>query len=201
MIRLFAFLGNTGKQYTGNRHNVAWQFFDSCSCFGELIWKSGFKAHWSQSCDMPVGNAGMITPEEKFWIIKPDTFMNCSGESVGGIASFFKIKAEEILVVHDELELSFGIFGFKSGGGLGGHNGLRSIKEQLGTADFQRLRFGIGRPNHDDISGYVLSDFANEEKEILWSSIFPSAEKALQVCIEQGFDEALKDFNKVNCLK
>jgi PTH1 family peptidyl-tRNA hydrolase len=110
------------------------------------------------------------------------------------------VEPAEILVIHDELELGFGFFGFKKGGGLGGHNGLRSMKERLGTPDFMRLRFGIGRPNHDDIAGYVLSDFSKDERGKLECSIFPRAETALDICMERGFDEALASYAKSNGL-
>ena len=108
-------------------------------------------------------------------LLKPETFMNLSGESVGAAASFFGIKPESILIVHDELELKPGILSFKWAGGLGGHNGLRSVKAVLGTADFFRLRIGIGRPDFSgqggnaspDIAGYVLSRFAPSEHELL----------------------------------
>lgn len=126
--------------------------------------------------------------------------MNLSGDSVADIARFYKVEPAEVLVVHDELELGFGFFGFKKGGGLGGHNGLRSMKERLGTPDFMRLRFGIGRPAHDDIAGYVLSDFSGDEREKLACSVFPRAQTALQVCLDRGFDEALALYAKANAL-
>ena len=105
--------------------------------------------------------------------------MNLSGDSIGQLARFYKINPEEILVVHDELELPLGTLSLKNGGGLGGHNGLRSTKAVLGTADFWRLRFGIGRPEHKDVAGYVLSDFTGDEKIIL-SQIFPAAGELLE---------------------
>jgi PTH1 family peptidyl-tRNA hydrolase len=102
----------------------------------------------------------------------PETYMNLSGESVLAAANFYKIPCDRILVVHDELELPLGQAAFKEGGGLGGHNGLRSIREAFGSADFWRLRIGIGRPGgrkdqNDDISGWVLSDFTREEAAVL----------------------------------
>jgi PTH1 family peptidyl-tRNA hydrolase len=93
--------------------------------------------------------------------------MNLSGESIIQVANFYKLKPENVLVVHDELELALGFVSFKWSGGLGGHNGLRSTKAVFNTADFWRLRFGIGRPEHKDIASYVLSNFMAEEAEIL----------------------------------
>lgn len=190
MIKLYAFLGNHGREYSGNRHNVAWLFLESLSAYPTLGWKRGFKGRWAQ----------LETAAGRIWFIAPETYMNLSGESVAEIARFYKIEPAEILVVHDELELGFGYFGFKKGGGLGGHNGLRSMKERFGTPDFMRLRFGLGRPSHDDIAGYVLSDFTGDEREKLACSVFPRAETALNICMERGFDEVLASYAKSNAL-
>ncbi len=189
MIRLYAFLGNHGRQYSGNRHNVAWLFLDAMNLPG-LSWSRGFSGHYA-SLDAPGGKA---------WFIKPETYMNLSGDAVAELARFHKIAPEEILVVHDELEMAFGFFGFKKGGGLGGHNGLRSMKERLGTADFLRLRFGIGRPNHDDVATYVLSDFSRDEREKLDCSVFARAETAFRLCLDEGFDAAFAKYQKFNAL-
>jgi PTH1 family peptidyl-tRNA hydrolase len=104
---------------------------------------------------------------EKFHFLMPETFMNLSGESVFQAAAFFKISLQEIIVVHDELEIPLGTISLKFAGGLGGHNGLRSMKACFGSADCWRLRLGIGRPDHSDISGWVLSDFTKAETETL----------------------------------
>ena len=190
MVKLYVFLGNHGREYRGNRHNVAWQFLDTLSVSRELVWQRGFKGRWAAS----------ETPEGKIWFLVPETYMNLSGDSAAELARFYKIAPEEVLVIHDELELGFGFFGFKKGGGLGGHNGLRSMKERLGTPDYLRLRFGIGRPNHADVAGYVLSDFSADEREKLDCSIFPRAATAISLCMEQGFDEAFGKYQKYNAL-
>lgn len=153
LIELVAFLGNTGKQYERNRHNAAWLFADSLSSVSSLSWSKKFKGE----------SATLNALGRKIQLLKPHTFMNLSGESIAEAASFYKIKPECILVVHDELELPAGTFALKWSGGLGGHNGLRSAKACLGTADFWRLRFGIGRPPHDDVALWVLSDFSKDE--------------------------------------
>jgi PTH1 family peptidyl-tRNA hydrolase len=121
--------------------------------------------------------------------------MNLSGDSVGMAAAFFKIEPEQILVVHDELDLSLGQVSLKFSGGLGGHNGLRSMKARFGTADFWRLRIGIGRPGHNDISGWVLSDFSVQEQEVLG----PVLEAAVAVLIRAlvfGPQSLLPEWNK-----
>lgn len=192
MIKLVAFLGNYGAEYNLTRHNVAWFFSDSLPWADKFSWQTKFKgqiascapsdlAAWA--CDAGVASkkdgTPVIVPEEapdKIYFLKPETYMNLSGESVIEAANFYKIKPEEILVVHDELELAPGFYSFKWSGGLGGHNGLRSMKACFGTADFFRLRFGIGRPNHDDIAGYVLSRFT-EDEQILMKQVFSEASK------------------------
>jgi PTH1 family peptidyl-tRNA hydrolase len=121
--------------------------------------------------------------------------MNLSGESVSAAASFFKIPAGKILVVHDELELPLGTAALKFSGGLGGHNGLRSLKSSLGTADFWRLRLGIGRPNHDDIAAWVLSDFSAEEVPLLEEVLAASAD-ALTKALVEGPESLLPEWNK-----
>ena len=185
MIKLCAFLGNFGKEYTLHRHNVAWLFLDSTRIARGLRWSSKFKGSIALA-DLGAG---------KVCFIKPHTFMNLSGESVVEAARFYRCAPDEILVIHDELEMPFGTFGYKFSGGLGGHNGLRSLEQHLGTRDFWRLRFGIGRPDHDDIAGYVLSPFESAQLDVLNSRLFPEAEKTFtELFVEgvEGFDTRYK---------
>lgn len=191
MVRLYAFLGNHGREYRGNRHNVAWQFLESLPFYGELRFERKFKGRFAQ----------WEGPSGRVWLLAPETYMNLSGDSAAELMRFFQIGPDEILAVHDELELPLGVFGFKQGGGLGGHNGLRSLEARLGTRDFARLRFGIGRPDHPDVAGYVLSDFTKAEREALDCSVFPRAASALEVCLREGFEEAYKRFQKVKALE
>ena len=185
MIKLVAFLGNYGKEYEKTRHSVSWFYEDSLPFAGRLSWQSKFKgeiasfspaelAQWA--CDYKIASkkdgSPVLVPEEApahIYFLKPMTYMNLSGDSIIEVANFYKIKPEEIMVVHDELELAPGFVSFKWSGGLGGHNGLRSTKAVLGTADFFRLRFGIGRPTLPDqgVADYVLSRFSAEEEEIM----------------------------------
>jgi PTH1 family peptidyl-tRNA hydrolase len=134
-------------------------------------------------------------PAERIHLLLPETYMNRSGDSVWAAAVFFKIKPEQILVVHDELELSLGQVSLKFSGGLGGHNGLRSMKARLGTADFWRLRIGIGRPSHDDVSGWVLSDFSPPEQEVL-GPVLEAAAGALIQALVFGPQGLLPEWNK-----
>lgn len=190
MIKVLAFLGNPGREYSKNRHNVAWQFLENLAIYPLLRWQKGFKGTWAHYDNI----------NGRSYFIRPETYMNTSGKAVAEVLKFYKINPSELLVVHDELEFGFGYFGFKSGGGLGGHNGLRSLKDMIGTADFMRLRFGIGRPEHDDISGYVLSDFNKNEKTALEEAVFPLAEKALSICLDKGIEELLVSERKTNAL-
>lgn len=189
MIKLVAFLGNYGKEYEKTRHNVAWQFEDSLPFAGKLGWQNKFKGNYSvvepenlaSWCaeygilSKKDGSSVVVPPEmEKIFFLKPETYMNLSGESIIEICNFYKIKPEETLVVHDELELPLGTVSLKWSGGLGGHNGLRSTKQVFGTADFWRLRFGLTKPTNRDIADYVLGRFT-EDEQIVLSQVFPQA--------------------------
>ncbi len=183
MIKLVAFLGNYGAEYAGTRHNVAWTFAEQLPFYDRLSFQNKFKgdyaavetktlAEWFADTKMYAKKDGSapVVPEDapdKIYFLKPLTYMNLSGESVGELARFYKINPSEILVVHDELELPIGTVSLKWSGGLGGHNGLRSMKATFGTADFWRLRFGLTKPVDRDIAGYVLSKFTADENIIL----------------------------------
>lgn len=183
MIKLVAFLGNYGPEYERTRHNVAWLFASQLPFYNRLNWQQKFKgdyavvetsvlAHWFAETGMYSKKDGSdpVVPEnapDKIFFLKPLTYMNLSGESVGELARFYKINPDEILVVHDELELPLGTVSLKWSGGLGGHNGLRSMKSTFGTPDFWRLRFGLTKPVDRDIADYVLSNFTADEQIIL----------------------------------
>jgi PTH1 family peptidyl-tRNA hydrolase len=184
VIELVAFLGNPGKEYSGNRHNVGFMLAEKLPFYGSLSWQNKFKGLYA---------AGAGTAS-RLHFIKPQTYMNLSGQSVFQAAAFFKIKNESILLVHDELELPLGTIALKFSGGLGGHNGLRSMKKCFGTADFWRLRIGIGRPDNrkpgeggapapkapkassESIVDWVLSDFEAAEEETLGRVLAAGAE-------------------------
>lgn len=183
MIKLVAFLGNYGPEYEGTRHNVAWSFAQQLPFYSRLSFQNKFKgdyavvetpvlAEWFAETKMLAKKDGSAPniPEDapdKIYFLKPLTYMNLSGESAGELAHFYKIAPAEILVVHDELELPLGTVSLKWSGGLGGHNGLRSMKAVFGTADFWRLRFGLTKPVGRDIAEYVLSKFSSEERAVL----------------------------------
>jgi len=164
MLSLAVFLGNPGAQYAFNRHNAGRLLAEKLPLYSELRWqKKGGGSLSSKTLDDGVR-----------YFLMPETYMNRSGVPVRSAAALYKIVPGGIIVVHDELELPLGTISLKYAGGLGGHNGLRSIKEELGTAEFWRLRIGIGRPSAKinppvpgEIAQWVLSDFDPEEKSIL----------------------------------
>jgi len=165
VIQLAVFLGNPGKGYVRNRHNAGRMLAESLPFYHSLSWQKKYK--------------GLYASHNGSHFLMPETYMNLSGESVFAAASFFKIKIEDIIIVHDELELPVGCISLKFSGGLGGHNGLRSMKKSFGSADFWRLRIGIGRPDSrkpgeggpagsgEGIIDWVLSDFSNAENDEL----------------------------------
>lgn len=148
-ISLIAGLGNPGSQYIQTRHNVGFWFLDQL----QQNYHFELKAHKKF-----FGLVGQFIFEGRgIQVLAPTTFMNLSGQSVAALASFYRITPEQILVIHDELDLQPGTIRLKRGGGHGGHNGLRDIIPKLGSADFSRLRIGIGHPGHAKaVSGYVL---------------------------------------------
>lgn len=148
MIKLIVFLGNPGKQYESTRHNVGWMVANEA--YAHRSWSEKFSAK--------------IAKDGAVHLLKPQTYMNESGRSVGLAAKYFGIAAEEIIVVCDDLELPFGTVRLQQGGGLKGHNGLKSIHAALGSSTFWRLNIGIGRPAHGSVSSFVLSRFSVEEE-------------------------------------
>ena len=152
-------LGNPGSRYAGNRHNIGFMAVD------EIARDPAFSP-FSKKFSGEIAEG--VIDGEKIVLLKPLTFMNESGRSVGEAARFFKIEPKDVVVIHDELDLAPGRVRVKTGGGHGGHNGLRSIDAHLGTRDYKRVRLGIGHPGHkDQVSPYVLSDFHKVDREWL----------------------------------
>jgi PTH1 family peptidyl-tRNA hydrolase len=189
MIKLVVALGNPGREYEFTRHNIGWLVMDEIGHCKSGIWKTKFKGEYT---DASING-------EKIFFLKPQTFMNLSGESVAALAKFFKIQVTEILVLQDELDLPFGQLAFKKGGGLAGHNGLKSMAKCLGSQDFHRLRIGIGRPLHGSVSDWVLSSFydvSDTEVELVLNGSVKAVEDVLKV----GFDKAAGKNSKKNLL-
>ena len=157
-MKLIVGLGNPGAKYARNRHNIGFMAVEQIAAdhhFGP--WKSKFQGSLSE------GRFGST----RAVLLRPETFMNKSGDSVAAAMRFYKLEPEDVVVLHDELDLAPGKVKFKMGGGHAGHNGLRSIHSHLGP-DYGRVRLGVGHPGHKDrVAGYVLSDFAKAEADWL----------------------------------
>jgi PTH1 family peptidyl-tRNA hydrolase len=155
-------LGNPGKEYAGNRHNVG---FMVAELLGRRI-GAKFSRHRRAVAEVAEGRLGFGGP--KLVLAKPLTYMNLSGGPVAALAQFYKVPPGQVIAVHDELDIPYGQLRAKCGGGEGGHNGLRSMSKSLGTKDYVRVRFGIGRPpGRQDPADYVLSDFSAVERKEL----------------------------------
>lgn len=179
-------LGNPGGGYLRNRHNVGFMVVDAlAAAIGVPLDRTKFK-----------GRVGTGEAEGRSVVLlEPQTFMNLSGESVSAARSFFDVEVTDILVVHDELDLPYGTIRLKIGGGHAGHNGLRSIVEQLGKPDFARLRVGIGRPVKGSVTQWVLSDFARGEEQDFLPDVIERSVTALRVALRQGVHRAMNQVN------
>jgi len=178
VIELMVFLGNPGREYENTRHNVAWRLAEALSIFPSLEWKKKFKGTYARRSF----GSGAV------YFLKPLTYMNGCGESVSSLMSFFGISAGKICVVHDEVELSFGRIDCRMGGGLAGHNGLRSVAGRLGTREFIRFRVGVSRPSRGSLSSYVLGRFSREEEEAL-PSLLAGTAQLLEGCLNAEYGE------------
>lgn len=178
-MKLFVGLGNPGPKYAGNRHNIGFMALDHIAQdHGFAPWRGKFQG---SLCEGRLG-------QEKVLLLKPETFMNLSGQSVGEAMRFYKLTPEDIIVFHDELDLAPGKCRVKTGGGHAGHNGLRSIHAHIG-AEYQRVRMGIGHPgNKNAVSSYVLRDFAKADEAWL--------DDVLRGCSDGAADLAKGDSGK-----
>ena len=187
---VIAGLGNPGPQYQWTRHNAGFLFLDRLATLENLsITRKTFSAlagEWNRK-------------EDRLILLKPQTFMNVSGRAVMQAIQFHKLPLSNLIVVHDELDLPFGTIRFKQGGGHGGHNGLRSIKELLGQDDFVRIRIGIGRPPFDDTTGYVLGTIPPEQMQLL-PRILDGGLEMLEMMLDEGLLKAMSLFNNKSYL-
>jgi peptidyl-tRNA hydrolase, PTH1 family len=182
---LVAGLGNPGREYARTRHNVGWMVVEKLASRHEGSWRSKFS-----------GRLAEIRPGgRRLALLEPETYMNESGRSLGAACRFFKVAPDRLLVVHDDVDLEEGRLQARAGGGLAGHNGLRSIARALGTQDFLRLRIGVGRPGRGDprpVADYVLSEFdMTTDGEALVSR----AADAVEAIALDGLEAAQQRFN------
>jgi PTH1 family peptidyl-tRNA hydrolase len=182
---LVAGLGNPGREYERTRHNVGWMVAD------ELARRHGGSFRSKFSGQLAEVRAG----EQRLALLKPETYMNESGRSVGAAGRFFKVPADQILLVHDDVDLAEGRLQARLGGGLAGHNGLRSIAQHLGTNDFLRLRIGVGRPERGDrrpVADYVLSPF---DPHVDVDELVARGADAVELLAAEGLPAAQQRFN------
>ena len=178
-------LGNPGREYAGHRHNVGWMVVDELARRHDGSWKGKFSGRIAE----------VRVDGHRVGLLKPETYMNDSGRSVGAAARFYKVEPDAILVVHDEIDLDRGRLQARHGGGLAGHNGLRSIASHLRTQDFLRLRVGVGRPCRGDPrppADYVLSDFVPEDDA---EALVARAADAVETLDAEGLERAQARFN------
>ena len=183
-------LGNPGTEYAKNRHNVGFMAVE------RFVEQHDVHAAW---CDkFKARTASLRVGSQRCVVLAPQTFMNCSGESVVPAVTFHKIPLEQIVVVHDELDFDFGRVAIKRGGGHGGHNGLRNIIKLLGKSEFIRVRVGIGRPPRGqpgrEVSSWVLSDFSADQQATL-PDLVADAERAVTAILSQGVAAAMNETN------
>ncbi len=189
-MKIICGLGNPGREYERHRHNIGFQVIDALAArWKASAWQSKFDA------ECVAASVG----DEKVLLLKPQGYMNLSGQSLGPAARFYKVLPDDVLVIHDELDLPFLKLQLKKGGGSGGHNGLRSIAESWGEESYGRLRFGIDKPQgpnaKDRVVGHVLAPFSGEEEKALKDGIARAADIA-EGWAKLGMATAMNRFNR-----
>jgi PTH1 family peptidyl-tRNA hydrolase len=182
---LVAGLGNPGREYERTRHNAGWMVMDELAGRQGGSFRSKFSGQLSET----------RLDDLKLALLKPETYMNVSGQSIGAARKFFKVDPANVLIVHDDVDLEPGRLQVKFGGGLAGHNGLRSIAQALGTNDFLRLRIGVGRPGRGDrrsVADYVLGGF---EREVDVDELIGRSADAVESMARDGLEEAQRRYN------
>jgi len=189
-LKIVVGLGNPGLKYEFTRHNIGFRIVDSLARNIEIEFKKA-KSYYS------LISRGMIS-NHKVILIKPQTFMNLSGRAVSKVVSYYKIPLQDLLIVYDDLNLELGQVRIRKKGSAGGHKGIESIMQYLGSEEIPRLRIGIGNPlvnfNFDCVS-YVLSNFNGDEKDKIKETIQLSTE-AIKTVIEDGFEKAMRKYNR-----
>jgi peptidyl-tRNA hydrolase, PTH1 family len=178
-------LGNPGREYQRTRHNAGWLVLDELARRLGASWRAKFSGKLAEA----------RLDGDRLALLKPETFMNDSGRSVAAAARFFKVEPESLLIVHDDVDLEPGRLQARAGGGLAGHNGLRSLAQSLGSQDFLRLRIGVGRPgrgDHRSVADYVLSRFDPEEDA---DTLVMRSADAVETLARDGLEAAQQRFN------
>lgn len=183
--KLLAGLGNPGAKYESTRHNIGFVLADRLA---------GDRATWRQQCGVLLADASV--GDTRLLIAKPQSFMNLSGEPLRRLCEFYKIAANEVIAVHDEIDIPLGAMRIKNDGGDGGHNGIRSLIEHLGANDFTRIRLGVGRPPDPrwEVSDWVLGRFTAEEQVVVQEMLTRGA-LAVEELVARGVKSAQNRFN------
>ncbi len=192
-MKIFVGLGNPGTEYATTKHNVGFMLADKFAAeIGAEMWRNNFSALVAEGF---VGG-------EKILVVKPQTFMNLSGEAVGAVMNFYKVDAENLVVAHDDLDLPVGMIRLRPKGSGGGHHGIESIIQHLGgEKNFPRVRIGIGRPPANwTVNGHVLSPFSSEDAEKI-SAAIENLVPAVLCIFREGIDVAMSKFNPKRCKK
>lgn len=183
---IIAGLGNPGREYEGSRHNVGFMTLDELA--GRYLIDVREKAHKALT------GKGMIEGN-KVILVKPQTYMNLSGESIRSVLDYYKVEPSEFIVIYDDISLEPGQIRIRKKGSAGGHNGIKNIIAHLGTQEFPRIRIGVGeKPERMDLADYVLSRFSKDEKEAMDQSFRDGAAAAVSM-MSEGIDEAMNRFN------
>ena len=179
-------LGNPGSEYASTKHNIGFLAVDEIgNRVGIELKKKKFYGTYGEG----------FFNKEKLLLLKPETYMNRSGESVSSAANFYNIQSENIIVVHDEMDLPTGTVRIKSGGGSAGHKGINSIIEKIGDREFIRVRIGIGKPREkSEGASHVLARFTKDKRDIVQDSISRAADAVLEI-VENGVEKAMNKFN------
>ena len=179
-------LGNPEEEYKGTRHNMGFDTINKIKDeYGIEVNKNGFKGLYGKG----------IIEGEKVILLKPQTYMNLSGESIIEAVKFYKIKQEEFIVIYDDIDIEPGIIKVRKKGGPGTHNGMKSVVQMLATEEFSRVRIGIGQPqDKSNLISYVIGKVPNDEKEILEKGVIKAKEAVIEI-IKNGIDSAMNKFN------
>lgn len=181
-------LGNPGLRYARTRHNIGFMVVDEIAkILGIKIKKNKFKAK--------IGEGNLRG--EKIVLVKPQTYMNLSGEAAGAVAGFYDVDPDKIIVIYDDFDLKAGVLRIRKKGSAGSHNGMKSVIKHLGTSDFPRIRVGIGSYRDEDIIGFVIGKIGKGEKEVLNDAVERAAEAALCITTD-GIDRAMNRYNGSN---
>ena len=188
-MKIVAGLGNPGAQYANTPHSVGFEVVDALAAAAGVAWdeRRQFK------CLM----ARVTIAGQPVLLVKPQTFMNLSGESVAPVVKYHNATAADLLVVHDDIDLPLGRMRIRKGGSCGGHNGVRNIIERLGTQDFARLKLGVGK-DRSNVVGFVLGKFHPDARKVM-DLVVAEAAKAVSAVVSQGADSAMNAFNSWQC--